>query len=131
MDSCSSLLWSVPKSKYWNTPRSQIQSACPCQAQIELWMLWFWSWDHIKFPDSQLASKALTYFNATNVSMVEDRMYISEPKSLDMPFSCLSLKSRKYTKFWICGSLSWFKTFKKKSVMIFRKQIFVICIQCF
>ena len=33
---------------------------------------WSWLCYHIKFPDSQLPSKALTYFNATNVSMVKD-----------------------------------------------------------
>ena len=32
-----------------------------------------WLCYHIKFPDLELPSKALTFFNATNVSMVEDR----------------------------------------------------------
>ena len=62
-------------------------------------MLSSWLCYHIKFPDSQLPSKALTYFNATNISMVEDRIQISKPKSLDMPFSFYS-KEHKVQHQW-------------------------------
>ena len=34
----------------------------------------FWLCCHIKLPDSPLPSKALTYFNATNISMVKDKI---------------------------------------------------------
>ena len=50
----------------------QIQNACLYQLQIELWMLYSWLYYRIKLPDSQLPSKALTYFNTTDASMVED-----------------------------------------------------------
>ena len=79
VDSCSSRSYSLPtvlypkSNSYGNTTRSQIQSVHPCQVQIELWMLSSWFCYHIKLPDSQLPSKALTYFNATNISMVKDR----------------------------------------------------------
>ena len=52
---------------------TEIQSACPCQVQIELWMLSSWLCYHIKLLDSQLPSKALTYYT-TNVFMLEDRI---------------------------------------------------------
>ena len=50
MDSCNSLLKSLPvsKSKYWHTTWSQIPSAHPCQAQIELWVISSWLFYHIK-----------------------------------------------------------------------------------
>ena len=65
-----------------------MQNACLCQAQIELWMLSSSLCYHIRLPDSQLPSKALTYFNATNVTMVDDTIYFS--KSLDISFSFYS-----------------------------------------
>ena len=34
----------------------------------------FWLCYHIKLPDSKLPSKALAYFNITNVSMVKDKI---------------------------------------------------------
>ena len=84
MDSCSSLLQSLRKSKNWYTTWSQIQNACPCQAQIKWWMLSSWLCYHMKLCDLQLPSKALTYFNATNVSIVVDTIQIS--KSVPMSF---------------------------------------------
>ena len=49
-------------------------------------MLSSWFSYHIVLSDSQLPRKVLTYINATNVSRVkvEDKIYISEPKSLEM-----------------------------------------------
>ena len=37
------------------------------------WMQSSWFCYQIKFPDTQLPKKVLTYFNAANVSMVKDR----------------------------------------------------------
>ena len=68
-------------------------------------MLSSWLRYHIKLPDSQLPSKALTYFNATNVSMVKDSIEISEPKSKYLWESHFSF-TKKNTEFCIGGSLS-------------------------
>ena len=74
MNSCSSLLQPLPKSKNSNTALFQKVQVYCFQMQIELRMLSFWLCYHIKLPDSQLPRTALTHFNATNVSVVKDKI---------------------------------------------------------
>ena len=85
--------------------RSQIQSACPCQVQIEIWMLYSWLCYLINLLDLQLPRKALIYFNATNVPMIKDGIYFSEPKSLDMAFF-LPKKTHKFLHQWFFELIS-------------------------
>ena len=67
MDSCKSFA-------VFTCTQKQILKYNTEPVQIDLWMLSSWLCYHIKLPDSQLPSKALTYFNATIVSMVKDRI---------------------------------------------------------
>ena len=117
MDSCSSLLLSllVHKSKYWNTTRSQIHSACPCQVQIKLRMLSSWLCYHIKLTHIyQIKHWFISMQQMLPWSRIEYKFLCQNLWICHSPFT------QKNTKFCISGSLSWLKTFKKP-VMILMK----------
>ena len=88
--------------------------------KIELWMLSSWLFYRIKLIDSQLPTKALTYFNATQMFPWSRIEYKLLSQNLWICYSRFTLKN---TKFSIRGSMSWFKTFKKPA-MIFTEKIF-------
>ena len=54
--------------KYNTVPNTKCMSSPSANRIMDA----FWLCHDIKLPDSQLRYKALTYFNATNVSMVKD-----------------------------------------------------------
>ena len=67
---CSLYLYLKANTEIQHGPRCKVHVLPSASRTMDA----FWLCYHIKLPDSQLPSKALTSFNATSVSMVKDRI---------------------------------------------------------
>ena len=67
---CSLYLYLKANTEIQHGPKYKVHVVAKCK----LWMLSSWLCYHIRLPDLQLPSKALSYFNAKVFSMVKNRI---------------------------------------------------------